>query len=155
MNTSEPAFDRFVAELYRSGLSVPPEGIRAWALPCPQAPFPFAGALSGRGAVVIGAGHALGRVAAALDWQGPSRRRRVAGGVRGGGEDVFPRTGTPRFWRLLGGNPALRRLTMTGVTLVPSLDLIKPRLTQWRATPGPAPTSTAHSAPDRYRCAAP
>lgn len=47
----EPAFDRFVAELYRSGLSVPPEGFRAWALHCLKPLIPFDAALWGSGNV--------------------------------------------------------------------------------------------------------
>lgn len=49
--TAEPAFDRFVAELYRSGLSVPPEGFRSWALHCLKPLVPFDGALWGSGSV--------------------------------------------------------------------------------------------------------
>ena len=49
--TADPAFDRFVSELYRSGLSVPPEGFRSWALHCLKALYPFDGALWGSGNV--------------------------------------------------------------------------------------------------------
>jgi DNA-binding CsgD family transcriptional regulator len=45
------AFDSFVSELYRSGLSVPPEGYRAWALHCLKALIPFDAALWGSGNV--------------------------------------------------------------------------------------------------------
>jgi DNA-binding CsgD family transcriptional regulator len=48
---ADQAFDRFVAELYRSGLSVPPEGFRAWALHCLRALIPFDAALWGSGTV--------------------------------------------------------------------------------------------------------
>jgi DNA-binding CsgD family transcriptional regulator len=47
----DSAFDRFVAELYRSGLSVPPEGFRAWALHCLKPLVPFDGALWGSGTI--------------------------------------------------------------------------------------------------------
>lgn len=47
----EPAFDRFVADLYRSGLSVPPEGFRTWALHCLKGLIPFDAALWGSGNV--------------------------------------------------------------------------------------------------------
>jgi DNA-binding CsgD family transcriptional regulator len=45
------AFDSFVAELYRSGLSVPPEGYRAWALHCLKPLIGFDAALWGSGNV--------------------------------------------------------------------------------------------------------
>jgi DNA-binding CsgD family transcriptional regulator len=45
------AFDSFVSELYRSGLSVPPEGYRAWALHCLKPLIPFDAALWGSGNV--------------------------------------------------------------------------------------------------------
>ena len=45
------AFDSFVSELYRSGLSVPPEGYRAWALHCLRPLVPFDAALWGSGNV--------------------------------------------------------------------------------------------------------
>jgi DNA-binding CsgD family transcriptional regulator len=45
------AFDAFVAELYRSGLSVPPEGYRSWALHCLKPLVPFDAALWGSGNV--------------------------------------------------------------------------------------------------------
>ncbi|HUR41171.1 MAG TPA: helix-turn-helix transcriptional regulator [Verrucomicrobiae bacterium] len=48
---ADPAFDRFVSELYRSGLSVPPEGFRSWALHCLKALIPFDGALWGSGSI--------------------------------------------------------------------------------------------------------
>jgi DNA-binding CsgD family transcriptional regulator len=48
---ADPAFDRFVAELYRSGLSVPPEGFRSWALHCLKGLVPFDGALWGSGTI--------------------------------------------------------------------------------------------------------
>ena len=44
-------FDSFVSELYRSGLSVPPEGNRAWALHCLKPLVPFDAALWGSGNV--------------------------------------------------------------------------------------------------------
>jgi len=44
-------FDSFVSELYRSGLSVPPEGYRAWALHCLKPLVPFDAALWGSGNV--------------------------------------------------------------------------------------------------------
>jgi DNA-binding CsgD family transcriptional regulator len=44
-------FDTFVSELYRSGLSVPPEGYRAWALHCLKPLVPFDAALWGSGNV--------------------------------------------------------------------------------------------------------
>lgn len=47
----DQAFDKFVAELYRSGLSVPPEGFRAWALHCLKPLIPFDAALWGSGNV--------------------------------------------------------------------------------------------------------
>lgn len=47
----DAAFDRFVSELYRSGLSVPPEGFRAWALHCLKSLIPFDAALWGSGTV--------------------------------------------------------------------------------------------------------
>jgi DNA-binding CsgD family transcriptional regulator len=47
----DTAFDRFVSELYRSGLSVPPEGFRSWALHCLKALVPFDAALWGSGTV--------------------------------------------------------------------------------------------------------
>jgi DNA-binding CsgD family transcriptional regulator len=50
-NPGDPAFDRFVSELYRSGLSVPPEGFRAWALTCLRPLVPFDAALWGSGSV--------------------------------------------------------------------------------------------------------
>ena len=50
-NPVDAAFDRFVSELYRSGLSVPPEGFRAWALHCLKALIPFDAALWGSGTV--------------------------------------------------------------------------------------------------------
>ncbi|MGH8481320.1 MAG: response regulator transcription factor [Nevskiaceae bacterium] len=46
-----PAFDSFVSELYRSGLSVPPEGYRSWALHCLKPLVPFDAALWGSGNV--------------------------------------------------------------------------------------------------------
>lgn len=49
--SGDPAFDRFVSELYRSGLSVPPEGFRSWALHCLKALIPFDAALWGSGNV--------------------------------------------------------------------------------------------------------
>lgn len=51
MKTHDTAFDRFVAELYRSGLSVPPEGFRSWALHCLKGLIPFDMALWGSGSV--------------------------------------------------------------------------------------------------------
>jgi len=45
------AFESFVSELYRSGLSVPPEGYRAWALHCLKPLIPFDAALWGSGNV--------------------------------------------------------------------------------------------------------
>lgn len=45
------SFDSFVSELYRSGLSVPPEGYRAWALHCLKPLIPFDAALWGSGNV--------------------------------------------------------------------------------------------------------
>ena len=48
---TDPTFDRFVAELYRSGLSVPPEGFRSWALHCLKPLIPFVAALWGAGNV--------------------------------------------------------------------------------------------------------
>lgn len=59
MKTSDPAFDRFVSELYRSGLSVPPEGFRAWALHCLKALIPFDGALWGSGVMRNGRFHTV------------------------------------------------------------------------------------------------
>ncbi len=59
MKTSDPAFDRFVAELYRSGLSVPPEGFRAWALHCLKPLIPFDGALWGSGVMRNGRFHTV------------------------------------------------------------------------------------------------
>jgi DNA-binding CsgD family transcriptional regulator len=50
-SSADPAFDRFVSELYRSGLSVPPEGFRAWALHCLKPLIPFDAALWGSGTV--------------------------------------------------------------------------------------------------------
>lgn len=47
----EQTFDSFVSELYRSGLSVPPEGYRAWALHCLKPLIPFDAALWGSGNV--------------------------------------------------------------------------------------------------------
>jgi DNA-binding CsgD family transcriptional regulator len=47
----DSAFDRFVSELYRSGLSVPPEGFRSWALHCLKALIPFDAALWGSGTI--------------------------------------------------------------------------------------------------------
>jgi DNA-binding CsgD family transcriptional regulator len=47
----DSAFDRFVSELYRSGLSVPPEAFRSWALHCLKALVPFDAALWGSGTV--------------------------------------------------------------------------------------------------------
>lgn len=43
------ALDRFIADLYRSGLSVPPEGYRAWALRRLKTVIPFDAALWGSG----------------------------------------------------------------------------------------------------------
>ena len=51
MQTGGQAFDSFVSELYRSGLSVPPEGYRSWALHCLKPLIPFDGALWGSGNV--------------------------------------------------------------------------------------------------------
>ena len=48
-----------------------------------------------------------------------------------------------------GGNPALRRLAMPGVTLVPSLEMIKPLLIQWHAAQSAEPIAIAQSTPDR------
>jgi len=45
------SFESFVSELYRSGLSVPPEGYRAWALHCLKPLIPFDAALWGSGNV--------------------------------------------------------------------------------------------------------
>jgi DNA-binding transcriptional MerR regulator/methylmalonyl-CoA mutase cobalamin-binding subunit len=42
-----------------------------------------------------------------------------------------------------GGNPALSRLSMPGITPVPELALIKPLLVQWRTAQGSEPKSTA------------
>ena len=50
-NSVGPAFEAFVSELYRSGLSVPPEGYRAWALHCLKPLVPFDAALWGSGNV--------------------------------------------------------------------------------------------------------
>lgn len=57
MKIADPAFDRFVCELYRSGLSVPPEGFRNWALHCLKALVPFDGALWGSGVMRNGRFH--------------------------------------------------------------------------------------------------
>lgn len=59
MKSNDPTFDRFVAELYRSGLSVPPEGYRAWALHCLKALVPFDGALWGSGVMRNGRFHTV------------------------------------------------------------------------------------------------
>jgi DNA-binding CsgD family transcriptional regulator len=50
-SSPDPAFDRFVSELYRSGLSVPPEGFRSWALHCLKPLIPWDAALWGSGTV--------------------------------------------------------------------------------------------------------
>jgi len=47
--SGELALDRFIADLYRSGLSVPPEAYRSWALKRLKSLLPFDGALWGSG----------------------------------------------------------------------------------------------------------
>lgn len=59
---ADPVFDRFVAELYRSGLSVPPEGFRSWALHNLQQIIPFDAALWGSGTVRSWRFHTVTRV---------------------------------------------------------------------------------------------
>ena len=45
------AEDRFIASLYRSGLSIPPEGFRAWALRQIKTLIPYDGAMWGSGSL--------------------------------------------------------------------------------------------------------
>ncbi|MBI3171916.1 MAG: LuxR family transcriptional regulator, partial [Hydrocarboniphaga effusa] len=45
------AEDRFIAGLYRSGLSIPPEGFRAWALRQIRSLIPYDGAMWGSGSL--------------------------------------------------------------------------------------------------------
>lgn len=60
--TADPVFDRFVSELYRSGLSVPPEGFRSWALHCLKPLIPFDAAIWGSGTVRSWRFHTVTRV---------------------------------------------------------------------------------------------
>ncbi|HUS23754.1 MAG TPA: helix-turn-helix transcriptional regulator [Candidatus Binatia bacterium] len=49
MTSRDDAFDRFIAGLYRTGLSLPPEGFRDWALRQLQQLIPYDGAMWGSG----------------------------------------------------------------------------------------------------------
>ncbi len=64
----------------------------------------------GQDAMLVGFSTYRGTVTAASAWDAPAERKRVRDGLAGSFEDLFHRTGVPRFWLPLRGNDALREL---------------------------------------------
>lgn len=62
----------------------------------------------GPDAVLVGFSTYRGWVTAAADWDEPPQRKRVRDGLAGSWEDLFHRTGSPRFLLALQGNAALQ-----------------------------------------------
>lgn len=64
----------------------------------------------GADAVLVGFSTFHGSVTAATRWDSPAQRRRVRDGLPGSYEELFHKTGVPRFWLGLRGNAALGEL---------------------------------------------
>ncbi|MDE2605081.1 MAG: erythromycin esterase family protein [Burkholderiales bacterium] len=64
----------------------------------------------GAQAVLVGFSTHSGTVTAASEWDAAAERKRVRPGLAGSCEDLFHRTGEPRFWLPLRGNAALGEL---------------------------------------------